>query len=176
MSEMAKEYAKALFELAKENSATEDYEKSLELLSEVFIENPQYLEFLSSPDIPLAERLDAFNKVFAEKLPAYVMSFVKLLCERKRMKYFNQCVTEYKNLINEVNRCSNAKVISVVELNEREKAELKDKLEKMSGHTILLECVVDKSILGGLIVELEGKTVDASIQGRLKNLKDVIGK
>ncbi len=176
MSEIAKEYSKALFELALESKSEKKYEEALDVLIQVFSENPEYTLFLSSPSIPLDERLRALNNAFSKKIPVEVISFVKLLCEKRYIKHFNECVSEYKNLLNEMNKCLTAEVISAVELNEQEKTALKEKLEKMSSHTVLLECRVDKSILGGLIVELDGKTFDASIKGHLDNIKDVIDK
>ncbi len=176
MSDVVKEYAKALFALAMENDKEQEYAKSLELLNDVFGDNPQYLQLLSSPGIPLSERCDALNKAFSDKLPTHVLSFVKLLCEKRYINDFSLCVTEYKNLLNEIKRMSQAKVISAVKLNEEEKKALKEKLEKMSGRTVVLECEVDETILGGLIIEIDGKTVNASIKEHLKNVKDVIRK
>ncbi len=176
MSDTVKEYAKALFEIAIESNNEETFEKELDLLMTVFSENPEYVQFLLSPGIPLSERLEAVEKAFSEQVHKDVMSFVKLLCEKRYIKYIDQCVFEYKKLLNEVKRCAFAKVISAIELNEQEKQILKDNLEKMSGKMVVLDCIIDKSILGGLIVELDGKTINASIKGHLKNIKDVIGK
>jgi len=176
MSDIIKEYAKALFTLAMENGKEQEYAESLDLLNDIFCENPQYLQLLSSPGIPLSERCDVLDKAFSDKLPTQVISFVKLLCERRYVNDFNLCILEYKKLLNEIKKTSSAKVISAVELSEKERTALKEKLEKMSGRTVVLECEVDKSILGGLVVEIDGKTVNASIKEHLKNVKDVIRK
>lgn len=176
MSDVVKEYAKALFALAMESGKEQEYAKSLDLLNDVFSENPQYLQLLSSPGIPLSERCDVLDNAFSDNVPTHVLSFVKLLCERRYIKEFDLCVEEYKKLLNEIKKMSCAKVISAVELREEEKTALKDKLEKMSGRTVMLKCEVDETILGGLIIEIDGKTVNASIKEHLKNVKDVIRK
>ena len=85
-------------------------------------------------------------------------------------------MAEYNALLDEVSKVSTARIVSAVELSEDEKMALKNKLEEISGHTILLECTVDKSILGGLIVEIDGKIADASLQRHLKDVKDVMFK
>ena len=79
-------------------------------------------------------------------------------------------------MYDEICEVSNAKVTSAVELNETEKASLKEKLEKKSGHKIIIEYSVDKSIIGGLIVEMDGKIMDSSLRKHLKDVKDVISK
>ncbi|MBQ4146064.1 MAG: F0F1 ATP synthase subunit delta, partial [Clostridia bacterium] len=51
-----------------------------------------------------------------------------------------------------------------------------EKLEKMTGNTVLLDVEVNDSILGGMIVEIDGKVIDGSLQNRLNLVKDVIGR
>lgn len=176
MSRVSSEYAKALFMLAMENEKGGEYEKALDTVSEAFSENPVYIEFLTSPGIPLDERLGALEKAFADSLPREVLSFLKLLCEKRHIAEFAECAEQYKSLLNELGKVSNAKVTSAVELTDEEKSALKAKLEKMSGHTVLPEYTIDKSILGGLIVEMDGKVMDSSLQKHLKDVKDVISR
>ena len=77
-------------------------------------------------------------------------------------------------MYDEISKISNAKITSAVELTEEEKMSLREKLEKKIGHKILIECVVDESIIGGLIVETDGKIMDSSLKKHLKEIKDVI--
>lgn len=174
MSQVSREYAQALFMLAMEQNSGESYEKALDKVADAFSENPEYMQFLVSPGIPIMERLAAIEEAFSNSLPREVVSFLKILCEKKHIGEFFDCVSEYKELLNEISGVSNAKVISAVELNEKEKEALKEKLEKISGHKVMLDLTVDKSILGGVIVEIDGKIIDDSLQKHLKDVKDVI--
>lgn len=61
-------------------------------------------------------------------------------------------------------------VISAVTLNERQMTALKEKLEKISGKKISLTQKKDPSVIGGLRVELEGKQLDGTVQGRMSGL------
>ena len=176
MSQVKIEYAQAIFMLAAENEDIVGFEKALEEIAEVFTGEPKYLQFLSSPGIALSERLDAIEKAFGESFPREIVSFVKLLCERRHIEEFIDCVCEFKRLANEVSKISEAKVTSAVELTEEERENLKQKLERMSGHTVMLDLTVDKSILGGIIVEMDGKVMDNSLKKHLKDVKDVISK
>lgn len=176
MSDVIREYAKALFMLASEKENAENYGKALDTVLCAFTENDGYTEFLVSPGIPLSERLGALDSAFSNFLPKDVMSFIKILCEKRYIKDFEKCVAEYNTLLNEVSKVSTARVVSAVALSKDEETALKTKLEEISGHTILLEYTVDKSILGGLIVEIDGKIADASLQRHLKDVKDVMFK
>lgn len=176
MSEISKEYAKALFMLAAENKQEEQYGEALDAVLALFSENPQYMQLLSHPGISLAERFCVLEQAFKSAIPTQVLSFLKLLCEKNHIKHFDACVSEYQDLLSAMKKSSNARVTSAVALTEDEEKALTKKLEAISGRSVLLECIVDPSILGGLIVEIDGKVVNASIKGHLKDVKDVIEK
>ncbi len=176
MSEVSNEYAKALFMLAAETGKGKEYKEALDTVSEVFENNPMYPEFLSTFAIPLEERLNALEAAFSDAIPRDVLSFLKLLCEKKHIGEYAECAQHYNALFDEICEVSNAKVTSAVELSEEEKASLTEKLEKISGNKTLIEYIVDKSIIGGLIVEMDGKIMDSSLRKHLKDVKDVISK
>lgn len=174
MSQVKLEYAQALFMLAMENDSVKSFENALDDVAKAFSQEPKYLQLLSSPGIVLSERLSAIEKAFGGTCPREIVSFLKLLCERRHIEELGDCICEFKRLVNELGKVSNAKVISAVELTDKEKEALKQKLEKMSGHTVMLDLTVDKSILGGIIVEIDGKVMDNSLKKHLKDVKDVI--
>ena len=174
MSEISSEYAKALFMLAMENEHGGEYEKALDLVLDAFLKNPVYVDFLASPGISINERLDALEKAFAKAVPREVLSFLKLLCEKRYITEFEECVIQYKTFLNEVGKVSTAKVTSATKLDDKSKEALKEKLEKKSGNTVIIEYIIDKSILGGLIVEMDGMVIDSSLKKHLKDVKDVI--
>lgn len=174
MNDIGKEYGAALFMLASEENARDEYEASLEKLKDIFKEMPDYLSFLASPGISLGERLSAIETAFADVLPANVLSFVQLMCEKGRIDNFFEAAEEYKSLLEASKHISCAKVTSAVELEEGEKIKLIEKLTAMSGGEVNIEYVIDSSIMGGLIVELDDKIMDGSLRNRLREVKDVI--
>lgn len=174
MTEMNREYGTALFMLAKELGAENEYALALECVEEVFDCNPQYLDFLSSPNITINERLSALETAFKDSVPQNVLSFVQLLCEKGRINSLKGSVEEYKKLLNAQNRVSTAIVTSAIELTDTEKEKLQHKLEIKTGHSVILECRVDSSIMGGMLIEIDGKIIDASLKNYLHDVKDVI--
>ena len=166
MTELGKEYASALFELARENSCEKEFSDALGLIERQFEAQPQYAELLSSPDISIGER----------KVPEYVMSFTELLCENGRIKLFGECVSEYEKMYRAVSLVSTAKVTSAVELTAEEKQKLTEKLEKLCGHGVVAEYETDKNVIGGLVVRMDDILIDGSVETKLKQIKEVIEK
>ena len=152
MSEIEKEYAKALFMIALESEMVTEYEKALDFIVDVFHETPMYMEFLINPGIALRDRLDAVDDAFSKIIPKDVISFLKLLCKKGNIRKFYDCTTQYKRLTDMFLNTSKAKIISAIELTIEEKKTIVEKLKKISGHTVIAEYIVDKSILGGIII------------------------
>lgn len=176
MAQVSNEYATALFELAQESGTSEEILQSLLSVSELMNENPEYADFLSSPNIPKSERVDAIEQAFRGSMPEYVVSFLSLLCERGRIRNLSECISEYKQLCDAANHISVADVASAVELTEGEKKALTEKLEKLCGNAVILNCKVDPSLIGGIVVTVDGKVIDGSIRHRLHELKEVMHK
>ena len=176
MSEIANEYAKALFMLGVEKECNTEYKNALEKVEGVFKENPLYVDFLYTFAIPLEERLNALEEAFSNAIPRDVLSFLKILCEKKHVTEFFECAECFYALYNELDKISKAKVTSAVELTQEQKSMLKEKLEKKSGKTVVIDYILDESIIGGVILEMDGKIIDSSIKKHLKDMKDVINK
>lgn len=172
MTQLYKEYAQALFMLSLEENKTEEYIKDLKVIEDAFHDNPDFLELLGSPSIYMSERLEIIDKVFLGKVSRHVLSFVKLLCEKKHISNISECIKEFRVLHDEFNRISFVKVTSAMELSQDEKDRLIEKLKRTSDKSINAQFVVDESILGGIIIETEGKILDGSLKYKLKDVKE----
>ena len=106
------------------------------------------------------------------------MNFLKLLCQRDLMREYSCCCQEFRRRYNEDHNIAEALVTSAVVLDETQMAALKTKLEKISGKQVLLTQKTDPKVVAGLRVELEGRQLDGTVQGRLsemsKKLNEVI--
>lgn len=174
MTEISKEYGTALFMLACEEARQREYATALDAVRRAFLDCPQYAEMLSSPSISQKERLDAIDAAFSEVAPEHVLSYLKLLCERGRIGCFLESVEEYMALLAASEHIADVKVISAVALTEEEKQKLTEKLEQTEKVRIRAEYEVDPSLLGGLIVEIDGRIMDGSLRHRLYKIKEVM--
>ncbi len=169
-------YAEALFMLSREENRLEVFSESLERVACAFNENPDYIRFLQSPSIPKAERISALEEAFGGRIDRHILSFLQLLCEHGKIADFDECHEEFERLKKWAENTATAKVLSAVELSELQKASLKAALEKRTGKTVVLETAVDSSLLGGLVVEIDGKLLDGSIKRNLSDIKEVISR
>lgn len=174
MAEMSKEYATALFSLALEGGQAKEIGEGLSLMLDALRENPAYVDLLASPGIPKEERTAALAAAFREAVPAHALSFISLLCEKGRLREFDGCVAEYEELYRAHLRASEAEVTSAVPLTDDEKARLVARLCEVSGRTVHATWLVDESLVGGVVVRMDGRVMDGSVKHRLHEIKGVM--
>ncbi len=175
MTQICEEYAAALFALAAEEGVKGEIADSVKTLRALIAENPQYIDLLATPSIPLTERCAVIEEAFGGSLHEYAVSFVKLLCERGHIRELSDCLDEFLKLYEASDGVATAEVISAVPLSDGQKKALCEKLEGRLLRRVELRCTVDDSLLGGLIVSVDGKVMDGSIKRRLADVGEVIG-
>lgn len=174
MVQTDREYAEALFMLAVEENSAEEYNSALSLVDRLIKENPEYIDFLASPAISLEERLQAIDEAFSDNVPENVVSFLKILCENSRIRTLTGCIDEFRKLTMALSKTAVAEVYSAVPLSDGQKQGICEKLEKITGKNIEAAYIIDESLIGGVKIEVEGKTFDGTVKHRLSQVKDVI--
>ncbi len=176
MTDTSKSYADALFSLALETNTVFETLMTLKEMRNGIYATEGALDLLASPSIPKDERCAVLEKAFGDVQPAHVMSFVGILVQHGHIRELDDCLAAYTQLHDEHSRLSTAYVTSAVELTKGEKAELTEKLSRKFQRTIHLECAVDPSLLGGLVVQVDGKVIDGSLKHRLQEIKEVMNR
>lgn len=162
--------------LAREEDSLDAFSESIKTVSEAFLENPDYILFLRSPNIPKSERVATLDVAFGGRINGRVLSFLKLLCEHGKIAYFDECATQFERLKKWAENTVTARVKSAVELSNSQKSALKASLEKRTGKSVTLDTQVDSGLLGGLVVEIDGKLIDGSIKRNLADIREVISR
>ena len=174
MKEVFKEYAEAIYSLAAETHSEDEYLYGMRLIYKSLKKNPEYAVILDAPSISKSERLSLIDKTFSNDVCEHVLSLLKILCEKGMVSDFAEIYKEFSQMYLYFAAASKAKVISAVPLKTAEKLEMQKKLEKLSGRAVSIKYTVDPEILGGVIVEMEGKVIDGSLRRKLKEIKEVI--
>lgn len=170
MKSTAITYAHSLFSLAEEENKEQEIFEELTELVGIFTENPDYMVLLDSPTVNVSERCNLIDEAFSA-CGEYVKNFLKILCEKKYIHIFPECVREYEKQYNKKLGIEKVTAITAVPLSDELREKLIKKLEKDTGKTIALAERVDKSILGGIILRTENSQTDASVRARLDGIR-----
>ncbi len=161
--------------LASEENAVDTFYKDLKLANDVIDKNFEYAQLLSAPAVPKAERLAAINTAFNNRVSGHILSFLCLLCEKGKIAELSDIFTDFSKLREWANKTVVATVTSAVALNTEQEKKLISALEKKTGKKVALKTVIDKSVLGGLTVTLDGEVLDGSVKTNINNIRKVIG-
>ena len=175
----AEEYGRALFMLAQEagEAGPSDYLCTLEQVDALLQTKPEYLKLLDTPAVPIDERLGLIDEAFGvcEK---NIINFFKILCEKYAFCHLHDCVKAYQKMYREVYAVAEVTCTTAQPLTEHQKETLYDKLFSMTGKEIILTCHVDPSLVGGMVLVIDGKQLDGSVKARLdtfrRNLAEII--
>lgn len=170
MTQTARIYGGSLYDLAAEEQLTDTLLEQMQDIRQIFRENPDYLRLLMEPSIPKEERNGLIEEAFGSNAERYLVNFIKLLCERNILMEYAGCCEEFTRRYHVDHNIAEAVVTSAVALNEGQMKALKEKLEKLSGKQVSLVQRRDPSVVAGLRVELEGKQIDGTVQGRMSEL------
>lgn len=170
MTQTARMYGGSLYELAAQEQLADQIKEQMSQIRFLFRENPDYIRLLSEPSISKDERKELIEKAFGEQAERYLVNFIKLLCERNILREYGGCCDEFVRRYNADHGIAEAVVTSAVTLTPQQMEALKDKLEKISGKKVSLVQKKDAAVLAGLKVELEGKQLDGTVQGRLMGI------
>lgn len=163
-------YGKALFELAAESGEDGRVREELQTLRAALKAQPAYITLLDTPAVPTEEKLKLLHEAFAGVQPM-LMNFLCILCEKRAMFALNACADAYDAQYDEAHKLLRATAITAAPMQERQCAALREKLEKLTGRTVVLETRTDPSLIGGITLRYGGVQLDDSIRSRLDKLR-----
>ena len=165
----AADYGKALFELASETGAAERVSRDLGLVTAALAENPPYVTLLDTPAVSTEEKLSLVKEAFGQT-EQILLNFLCILCEKRQMHLLPACAKSYEKQYDEARNILRATAITAIPMNKRQQKDLIEKLQKLTGKTVLLENQTDESLIGGITLRYGGVQLDDSIRHRLDGL------
>jgi F-type H+-transporting ATPase subunit delta len=166
-SKVAKRYARALLGLSNDQGQLQIWASELERLARV-VEMPEIDAAFNSPEVSMAAKFQALATI-TEKLDLSfpVRSFAAVVARHGRIPDLAAVAEAYGRMLDELMGRARATLIFATEPDDTDVRRIVSKLERLAGKQIIPTINIDKALLGGVIVELEGKTYDGSLTSRL---------
>ena len=174
MTEFGREYGDGLYALCVEERITDEVLGQLAGLKKLFRENPDFVRLLSNMSLPKSERTQIADNTLKNQVHPYVLNFIKLLVERGAVFEFGDCESAFRDSYQADHRISEAHVTTARPLNDEQRRKLIGKLRRMTGREIQLRETTDPSVLGGVLLEMDGRRYDNTIRHRLGDIRQVI--
>jgi F-type H+-transporting ATPase subunit delta len=170
VQEIADVYARSLYEVAREHDAVDDVREQLDDFSDALEDNRELRMYFFSPYFSSEEKKDGIERVL-DGANEHLMRFLGLLAERHRLPVIHRVRRRFDELWAEERQLINVEVTSAVELDKRTTKSIGDQIREETGRDVELSTNVDPEIIGGIVIRVGNKIMDASVRTKLDNLR-----
>jgi len=172
---IAKRYARALLLLAIQKDNLEGCQNGLRALSDALEQHPRLSEILVSPVLGTAERRATLDAVLDHiEMNDDVRRFAELLVERRRADLVGHIARTFDRFVDDRQGLARATVTSAVAMDQASLSHIRQLLTQRTGCTVILTNEVDASILGGAVLRVGNRELDASARSKLRQMIDTI--
>lgn len=170
-SEVAKRYALALFELAKENGQIAAIQDELLELKKVYRNNIELEQLLSNPRLSMSKKKELLATLFSG-LNTTIQNTMFVMLEKNRLNEIVHVVDEFIEFANETAGVADATVYSTRALTQEESDKISAAFAGKVGRSSLrINNIIDPSLLGGFRLKIGNRIYDGSLSGKLEQLK-----
>lgn len=168
---VAARYAKSLIELAKEKNVVEAVYEDMKLFKDTAEKNRGLMLALKSPVVRHEKKLAILKAIFQDKVNAVSFSIFTIITKKNRESILDAIADEFIKAYNEYRGIQKATVITSTPLTEELRKQFNTIVATATGKTVELEEKVDPSLIGGYLLRVNDRQIDASLRNRLNELK-----
>jgi F-type H+-transporting ATPase subunit delta len=175
VEEIARVYAEALFDVAKDKGNLDEIHEQLGQVADAISENRDLQVFLFSPYFSSAEKREGIARVVSGGDPELV-NFLELLAEKHRMPAIFRIQRRFDAMWAKEERRLKVRLTSAVDLPPDLVEQVGTEIGEQTGQTIELETDVDENVLGGIVLQVGNMVLDASVRNKLERLRKEVAK
>ena len=166
LATIARPYAEAAFELARDAQALPAWSEMLRYAATI-ISDPRVAEALDNPRLDSAAKESLLLSIGGDRFSGEARNFIRVLVEGERVMFLPQIATMFEALKNDAEATAKATIESAFELSDTQVDELRRALEKRFGRKIEATVTVNPELIGGARVTVGDAVLDGSVQAKL---------
>ena len=168
---VSRRYAKALIDVAQEKNMLEKVALELKTFNDLYSNSSDLKNVLNLPTVNVNEKKLILDEILGSFESNIVKDFLYLLADEARFNAFSTIFYCFEEELNLQKGVIEVEIKSVIELDDKQKTKLKEKLEQKTGKSVKMIYKISPEIIGGLIISYNGKTIDLSVNSKLEDLK-----
>ncbi len=164
-------YAKALFLLSKDKGVVEQVYTDMAVLLDYCNNVDEFNELLNSPVIKPGKKKKALKSIFDNRVNPLTLNFLTIMVNNKRESLLASIARNVIDFYKEEKKIKSVALYTAVPLEDAHLLSIKDLLQKELDAKIDMTVRVRDNLIGGFILMVDGKMIDATIANKLKELK-----
>jgi F-type H+-transporting ATPase subunit delta len=171
-SRVASRYVKSLLSLAVEQGVIEDVHKDMQMFSNLCIQNRAFTVMLRSPVIRHEKKRAILEAVFSGKVNKLTMAIIDIITRKNREPLLPTIASEFHNAYNEYKGIGQAYITTTIPMDGDLRKSIEAVVKKLSNKKqVEVEEKVDKELIGGFVLNVGDRQIDASIRSKLRTMK-----
>ena len=166
---LARPYAKAVFELARDKGAFDAWQEMLGTLAAI-VRLDDVRALLKDPRASREQQAEIIIAAAKDVLDDNGSNFVKVLAKYRRLAVLPAIEADFTALRAAAENTVAAELRTVVEATDAQKQAVRDALAKRLGRDVELTCEIDESLIGGALIKAGDLVIDSSVRGKLERL------
>jgi F-type H+-transporting ATPase subunit delta len=164
-------YAEALLEASRDKDSIARVREEFDSFAAALAESDELRGFLRNPQVETETKLAALDDLLMGADKTFI-NFIHLLAEKGRISEAEAVHQEFGRLLAREERVLELELTTAVELSDKEAAKVVKQIEDASGRSVVATRTVDPDIIGGIVVQAGSVRADASVRGRLDQLRE----
>ena len=164
-------YAEAFLQLSDAAGDTAEVVDQARQVLALWNESPELRQALASPVLETETKKAAINKLFGDQVSPTFLNLLKLLTDRQRIGYLDAVLERFLDLYRDQNQISLATVTSAEALSDEQLANITEQVKAVAGtDKVEINTAVDPALIGGFVLKVGSKVIDASLSGQVRRL------
>lgn len=165
-------YAGSLLELATEQNIADEIGRELASLQQLLAENRTFRLYMLDPGISHAERGATIKRIFGDNIPQLLRNFLGVLNDKNRLGELSGIADAYRTMLDDRSGKIEVDVTVAAQLSSEQLEEVRQRVSSALKKDAVVHQHVDESIIGGLILRVQDKLIDASVKSQLATMKE----
>ncbi|WP_026630871.1 ATP synthase F1 subunit delta [Dyadobacter alkalitolerans] len=171
VSIVASRYAKSLIELAKEQNVLEAVYQDMLLFKDTADKNRGLMLALKSPVVRHEKKLNILKALFETRVNSVSYAIFTIITKKNREAILDEIANEFIQSYNLNQGIQRATVTTTTPLTEELRKQFSDMVAAKTGRTVQLAEKIDPNLIGGYVLKIDDRQIDASLRSRLNELK-----
>lgn len=172
VSGVAGRFASALLGLAEETRCVDAVARDLDRFAGLIAASPDLARLVKSPVFTAEEQLRAVGAILeAAGIGGLAANFLKLVAAKRRLFAVGDMIGAFKALVAAKRGITRAEVTVAEQPSPAMLDDIKAALRGVAGGEVAVDLKVDPAIVGGIIVQLGSRMVDASLRHKLNAIR-----
>jgi F-type H+-transporting ATPase subunit delta len=168
---IARNYAEALFELAKKANNLRGWGEMINEFASAMERDATLRLYLESPRISAVAKNQLLANALQDRMPRLMVRYIQMLIKNRRQMLIPEIAREYLDLVDEAEGRMHARVTVASESDDALLQTIATQLSRLFGKEVVPHMTVDPEIMGGVVVHVGDTVLDGSVRKRMSGLR-----